>query len=294
MNIQKYSIHDGPGIRTTVFFKGCPLKCWWCHNPESQNYQHDIMYYDERCTGCGVCIKRCPQGALSMVDNKVVRDTKKCELCGNCTDFCPRSAREYVGQDVTVRELMKEINKDAIFYEQSGGGVTFSGGEPMTQAKFLLEMLKACKEKGYHTTVDVSGYGRWEDFQSILDYVDLFLFDVKLMNDEAHKKYMGLSNKEIFENLKKLSDAGTNMYVRMPIIAGVNDDDENIRLSIEFLKKIHLQHVNLLPYHKMGMEKYRRLNLTYQLTGEERPTEEKMNAIADLFMEAGIKAKIGG
>lgn len=294
MNIQKYSIHDGPGIRTTVFFKGCPLKCWWCHNPESQNYQHDIMYYDERCTGCGICIKRCPQEALSFVNGKVVRDINKCELCGICTDFCPNSAREYVGRDVTVAELMREINKDAIFYEQSGGGVTFSGGEPMTQAPFLLQMLRACKEKGYHTTVDVSGYGKWEDFESILNYVDLFLFDVKLMNDEAHKKYMGLSNEGIFNNLKKLSGAGANMYVRMPLIAGINDDDDNIRLSIDFLKSIDLQQVNLLPYHKMGMEKYRRLNKTYQLTGEERPTEEKMNYIANLFMEAGIKAKIGG
>ncbi len=168
MNIQKYAVHDGPGIRTTVFFKGCPLRCWWCHNPESQKCKHQIMYVEERCVPCGICQERCPQSAITIEDNYVTIDEETCNHCGICTDFCPHNALEYVGRDITVSELMKEIEKDAIFYEESGGGVTFSGGEPMVQVDFLNQVLAACKEKGIHTAVDVSGYGTWADFQKKL------------------------------------------------------------------------------------------------------------------------------
>lgn len=294
MNIQRYAVHDGPGIRTTVFFKGCPLKCWWCHNPESQKCKHEIMYFEERCTPCGICQERCPQSAITREGDHVNLDREKCNHCGICTDFCPHNALEYVGRDITVSELMKEIEKDAIFYEESGGGVTFSGGEPMVQVDFLNQVLVACKEKGIHTAVDVSGYGRWEDFKKIMDKVDMFLFDLKLMDEEKHKKYVGISNQEILECLIKLSEAGTNINIRMPIIKGINDDEEHIRDSISILSKLHIMQVNLLSYHKMGMDKYRRLNLTYQLTGKERPTDQRMNAIAKAFEEAGFQVKIGG
>lgn len=294
MNIQKYSVHDGPGIRTTVFFKGCPLRCWWCHNPESQRCQHQIMYFEERCSACGICEKRCPQKAILIQNSHVVIDHERCKLCGKCTDFCPNNALEYVGREITVTELIKEIEKDAIFYEESGGGVTFSGGEPMAQVDFLNEVLRACKERDLHTTVDVSGYGCWENFKKILDKVDVFLYDLKFMNNEKHKKYIGNSNEEILNNLRKLSDNGASIYVRMPIIKGINDDDEHIDEGIRFLSGLHILQVHLLPYHKIGMDKYKRLGLQYKLTGLERPSDKRMDDIAMKFKKAGIKVKIGG
>lgn len=293
-NIQKFSVHDGPGIRTTVFLKGCPLRCWWCHNPENYCINHEIMFFQERCNGCGTCVKRCPEDAIEIKDAYPLRDESKCTLCGKCVDFCPNSAMEYAGRDVTAREIMKEIIKDQIFYEESGGGVTFSGGEPLMYPDFLSEVLKSTKTRGIHATVDTSGQAPWESFEKIIDYVDLFLYDIKIMDNDKHSKYMGMGNKTILENLKKLSERGANIYIRMPIIAGINDD-EHIDESIEFLSKLNIIQVNLLPYHKMGMDKHKRLGMEYRLTGEEeRPLEEKMEEIADKFKKAGIKVKIGG
>jgi len=294
INIQKYSVHDGPGIRTTVFLKGCPLNCWWCHNPESQNPSHEIMFFEERCTGCGICAKRCPHAAISMVDNAPAVDGEKCNLCSKCVDFCPNNAREYVGKDMTVEELMKEIVKDEVFYEQSNGGVTFSGGEPVIHGEFLYNLLKRCKERGIHTAVDTCGCVTWENLEKIADKVDLFLYDLKLMNNEKHKNYTGKENVIVLENLEKLSARGSNIFVRMPIISGVNDDDEHIDEAIKFLSHINVIQVNLLPYHKMGMDKYRRLKMDYKLSGMEKPSEERMTEIAEMFKVNGFKIIIGG
>lgn len=294
INIQKYSVHDGPGIRTTVFFKGCPLKCWWCHNPESQNQKHEIMFFQERCTGCGVCFKRCPQKAIELQNGYPKVDKTKCTLCGKCTDFCPNNAKEYVGRDMSVQELMKEIIKDEVFYNESNGGVTFSGGEPLIYSDFLEEVLKRCKTRGIHTAVDTSGFATWDKFEKIADKIDLFLYDLKLMNNEKHIKYIGVENVNILENLKKLSDKGCNIYVRMPIVDGVNDDDENIEEAVEFISNLNVIQVNLLPYHKMGMDKYKRLKMEYKLTGQEKPSNERMAEIKDKFKKAGIRVEIGG
>lgn len=294
INIQKFSVHDGPGIRTTVFLKGCPLKCWWCHNPESQNLSHEILFFEERCTKCGVCIKRCPTKTIELKDNYLIMNKNKCDLCGKCSDFCPSNAREYVGKDFTVKELMKEIIKDEAFYDESNGGVTFSGGEPLIYADFLKEVLHSCKVRGIHTAVDTCGHTSWENFEKILDKVDLFLYDLKMMNNEKHKKYMGVGNKLILENLKKLSDRGCNIFVRMPIIAGINDDDENINESINFISNLNILQVNLLPYHKMGMDKYKRLTMEYKLSGMEKPSDEKIAEIVEKFRKVGIKVRIGG
>lgn len=294
INIQKYSVHDGPGIRTTVFFKGCPLRCWWCHNPESQNLKHEIMFFYERCTSCGVCAKRCPQNAIELKDNYPIVDENKCTLCGKCANFCPNNAREYVGQDMRVQELMNEIIKDEVFYDESNGGVTFSGGEPLLHVEFLSEVLERCKNRGIHTAVDTSGYVSWDKFEKIADKVDLFLFDLKLMNNEKHIKYMNAENVLILDNLKKLSDREVNIFIRMPIIAGINDDDEHIDEAIKFLSNLNILQVNLLPYHKMGMDKYRRLKMSYKLSGMEKPSKESMVEIADKFKKSGIKVKIGG
>ncbi|WP_251860995.1 trans-4-hydroxy-L-proline dehydratase activase [Clostridium sp. Marseille-Q2269] len=294
VNIQKFSVHDGPGIRTTVFFKGCPLNCWWCHNPETQRKEHEIMFFKERCTSCGVCAKRCPQKAIEIKDNIPMVDEEKCKFCGKCTDFCPSNAREYVGKDLTAKEIIKEVIKDEVFYEESGGGVTFSGGEPMLHADFINEILEACKMRGIHTTIDTSGYASWDKFDKIRYKVDLFLYDLKSMNNEIHKKYTGVENTLILNNLEMLSKYGHNIYLRIPIITGVNDDNENIDETIKFVSKLNLIQVNLLPYHKMGMDKYKRLKMEYKLTGDEKPSDNKMDDIAEKFKKAGIKVKIGG
>lgn len=294
MNIQKYSIHDGPGIRTTVFLKGCPLNCWWCHNPESQKSNPEIMFFKEKCKSCGLCLKMCPQKAIEFVDGYPVTNEGKCNLCGKCTDFCTSNAREIIGKEMTVKDLMKEIIKDEAFYDESNGGVTFSGGEPLMHADYLNDILRACKNRGIHTTIDTSGYTDWSQFEKIIDNTDLFLFDIKHMDNEKHFKYMGVGNTVILENLKKLSERGSNIYIRMPIIAGVNDDDKNIDAAVDFISKLNIIHVNLLPYHKMGMDKYVRLNKKYKLSGLEKPSDEVMDKIADKFKKAGIKTKIGG
>lgn len=294
MNIQKYSIHDGPGIRTTVFLKGCPLNCWWCHNPESQKQSPQIMFFKEKCKGCGSCLKRCPQNAIQLVEGYPVTDESKCTLCGKCSDFCPNNARELVGSEMSVKDLMKEIIKDEAFYDESNGGVTFSGGEPLMHIEYLNNVLELCKSRGIHTTIDTSGYATWEKFEQIVNNVDLFLFDIKHMNNEKHLKYTGVGNTIILENLKKLSENGSNIYIRMPIIAGINDDDENIDLAVDFISKLNIIQVNLLSYHKMGMDKYRRLNREYKLSGLETPSGEVISKIADKFRKAGIKIIIGG
>lgn len=293
-NIQRYSIHDGPGIRTTVFLKGCPLNCWWCHNPESQNSNSEIMFFKEKCTLCGSCLKRCPQKAIESVNGYPVIVKSKCTLCAKCSDFCPSNARALVGRNIEVKDLIKEISKDEIFYEESNGGVTFSGGEPLAQTDFLNNVLKLCKSKNIHTTIDTSGYATWEQFEKILDNVDLFLFDIKHMNNAKHLEYTQVSNVIILENLKKLSRRGCNIHVRMPIIAGVNDDDENIDLAVDFLSKLNIIQINLLPYHNMGMDKYRRLNMNYKLSGLEKPSNEVIDKIAEKFKKSSIKIKIGG
>ncbi|CAB1262852.1 trans-4-hydroxy-L-proline dehydratase activase [Clostridium sp. HV4-5-A1G] len=293
-NIQKYSIHDGPGIRTTVFFKGCPLKCWWCHNPESQNTNHEIMFFEERCTVCGKCIKKCPQNAIKINNNFPEIDKFKCTLCEKCVDFCPNNAREHVGRNITSNELIKEIVKDEVFYEQSGGGVTFSGGEPLMQVDFLDDILKRCKDRGIHTAVDTSGYAPWKSFERIASKVDLFLYDIKIMDNEKHKKYIGAENDIILKNIENLSNMGCNIYLRMPIIKEINDDNDHIEKTIKLLSIINVEQVNLLPYHKIGMDKYRRLKMNYKLSGMEKPSDERMEEISQKFKKAGIKIKIGG
>ena len=298
-NIQKFSIHDGDGIRTTVFFKGCPLKCEWCHNPETQRFEKEMEVDGEKCTGCGTCASVCPNGAVRMTeDHRPAWDPKACTFCGKCENFCPAGVREIVGREYTVKELTKELMKDQMFYEESGGGVTFSGGEVMSMdMDFILAMAKELKRQDVTLTIDTCGYVPYERFEKILPYVNTFLYDVKVMDPELHKKYMGTDNKLILENLIRLSQDGARIYIRIPTIKEVNGNEENMKETIAFLKEhdIHPAGVNLLPYHDTGSGKYAKLDMEYKGTDLHAPDKEEMEAFAALFVNAGFtNTKIGG
>lgn len=297
INIQKYSIHDGDGIRTTIFLKGCPLSCLWCHNPESQNYGEELMYNGEKCTGCMACIDICPQRAISKEENQVFTDRNKCNLCKACIDYCVNNAREFVGKEYKVAQLVKEAEKDRMFYEESGGGITLSGGEVMTQnMDYIEELLKKLKKKGYNIAIDTCGQAPYENYTRVLNYVDTFLYDIKLMDNEKHIKYIGKSNKLILDNLKKLSEARANINIRIPLVESINTDDESIEDFIKFLKNnINVKKINLLPYHNTGKSKYERLQKVYEGVNFEAPSKERMETIKDKFEKAGfINIKIGG
>lgn len=297
-NIQKFSIHDGDGIRTTVFFKGCPLKCEWCHNPETQRFEREMQVDREKCTGCGTCQAVCPAGAVHMEDGQPVLDAAACTLCGKCVNFCPAGLREIVGQEYPVRELVRELMKDQMFYEESGGGVTFSGGEVMAMdMDFVLAVARELKKQGVTLTIDTCGYVPYERFQMLLPYVDTFLYDVKVMDPELHKKYIGTDNSLILDNLVRLARDGARIYIRIPTVKEVNGNEQNMRETIAFLQEydIHPAQVNLLPYHDTGSGKYRKLDMEYKGTDLHAPEREEMEALAALFVDAGFKnTKIGG
>lgn len=294
-NIMKYSVHDGPGIRNTVFLKGCPLNCWWCHNPESQKTQEQLMFFPNRCIGCMACIPACKQNAISAVNGMVVTDKSKCIDCGDCTLVCFPEAREMAGKTMTVDEVVTEVLKDKDFYEQSGGGVTFSGGEPLMQPSFLIALLKELKEKGIHTTVDTSGFASRKTIEEVSKYTDLFLYDLKHMNSEKHEMYTGVTNNIILDNLKFLEEMGKEIIIRIPIIPGINNSEEDLRAFSDFIKTLpNIKEVNLLPYHKIGEEKYKRLGMPYKMSDVEEPSQEEMEFALNLMKDCGKKVQIGG
>ena len=244
-DLVRASYVDGPGIRTTVFFKGCNLSCAWCHNPESQAPEPQMMFYKNKCTGCGKCKEKCPNALSS------------CDLCGKCTLYCSKDAREICGREYTVEQVYTEIIKDKTLYAASGGGVTFSGGECMLQIDFLEELLKKCKANGIHTAVDTAGHLPYSYFERILPYVDLFLYDVKCFDAKLHRRYTGVSNERILENLKKLFSADAPLWIRIPIVGGVNDREEELVKIKDFLNASGKpRKIELLPYHRLGEHKY--------------------------------------
>jgi pyruvate formate lyase activating enzyme len=294
-DIQKFSIHDGPGIRTTVFFKGCPLSCWWCHNPESQALEPEVIFRAYRCIRCGACLSVCVQGAISWDGDAVSTDREKCTHCGACAQVCYSEAREAVGREMTVAQVMAEIERDVAFYDESNGGVTFSGGEPLWQAGFLLALLQACQAKEIHAALDTCGFAPWETLDAIREHVDLFLYDLKLMDGAKHRDFTGVSNELILKNLQALSQRGHDIVLRVPIIPGINDDDANIRQTGAFAAALpHLSRVDLLPYHHTGVDKYNRLDRAYGLPETRPPSSERLASIAQTLRGFGLQVKVGG
>jgi pyruvate formate lyase activating enzyme len=307
-DIKKYSINDGPGIRTTVFLKGCPLDCWWCHNPESKSLQPELMYRANRCTLCAECVDDCPLNAIEIHPHPLplslgergwgegafaTTDRTVCDNCGICAEVCYNGARELLGREMTVTEVMKEIERDVPFFDQSKGGVTFSGGEPLMQRKFLAEVLHACRAHDIHTVVDTSGFASWEVIESLRGDVNLFLYDLKSMDDERHKQYTGVSNQLILENLEKLSAVGAKCVVRIPLIPGVNDDEGNLRASGEFLARLKsLVAVDLMGYHEIAKGKYEALGMEYRLPEMKAPSAEKMQLAAKMLEDFGLNVKV--
>lgn len=295
-DIKRYSINDGPGIRVTVFFKGCPLHCAWCHNPESISSRVQKMYNKDKCIGCRACVEICPEQACTMTPEGVITDRDLCTGCGKCADICPTTATEMSGKIVTVDEIIEIVEKEQIFFDQSGGGVTFSGGEPLKQPEFLLALLAELGSRSIHRTVDTTGFARSETLIEIAEQTDLFLYDLKMMDSAKHRRWTGVENDKILNNLRMLADTGADINIRIPLIKTINDDRDNLTRSAAFIAALpgERKDVNILPYHNIMASKHARLGADFDSGAMTEPTRQELEAAVDLFAEYGIFAQIGG
>ncbi len=294
-DIKRYSINDGPGIRTTVFLKGCPLQCRWCHNPEGQSFAPEVMVRASRCLkDCQACLAVCPEGALSKSGARIALDRIHCTVCGECAEICPTQAIEIVGHRSSPAELVREIEKDRIFHEESGGGVTFSGGEPLSQPDFLAEVLDLCRKKEIHAAIDTCGLAEPEVLERIAARADLILFDLKTMDEQKHSAFTGRSNRLILENLKRLAATGKKIIVRIPIVPGINDDTKNLRDTAAFLRSLDgISEISLLPYHRMGRNKSKGIEKESFCLEYETPTEESLERIQADLESSGFRVSRG-
>lgn len=293
-DIKRYAINDGPGIRTTIFLKGCPLSCAWCHNPESRSTKKQKMYSAAKCIGCQQCIEICPEDACSLTSDGIKTDPKLCVVCGKCAEICPANATEMSGRRESVVSIMQIIEKDIIFFDQSGGGVTFSGGEPLMFPKFLIKLLDACGEKGIHRTLDTTGFTKTETLLEVAKRVELFLYDLKMMDSSKHKKYTGVHNDIILHNLKVLAQSGAKIKVRIPLIKDINDDEFNITKTASFISELDIEpiRVDLLPYHNIAGNKYQKLGQNFESNGMAPPDDWRLKQIIAEFESYGVSAKI--
>jgi pyruvate formate lyase activating enzyme len=294
-DIRRFSVHDGPGLRTTVFFKGCPLRCSWCHNPEGQARKPERFFWDDRCLRCQACISTCKQGAITLVGDHIITDAQKCTVSGDCVEVCYAEARQIAGSEMTVAQVVAEVERDVAFYDQSDGGVTFSGGEPLMQPDYLLALLLACKQLEISTTLDTCGFASWETIDRIRPYVDLFLYDLKFIDRSLHRQHTGATNIRILENLQRLSRHGHSIILRMPVVPGINADAENVRAIAAFAAALpSLTRIDILPYHRAAMSKYERLHRNYQVAELLPPSEEAMAEVVRIFEEYGLNVRVGG
>lgn len=295
-DIKRYAINDGPGIRMTVFLKGCPLQCAWCHNPESQSLKVQKVYTESKCIGAQACIEVCPNDALSLTSQGIVTDYNSCLLCGKCAEVCPTLAIEMIGHKESVNDILQKAEKERAVFDQSGGGITVSGGEPMVHYDFLIELLDAAGKKGFHRTVDTTGFSGGNKLLELAKRTELFLYDLKLMDSEKHKKYTGVGNKIILQNLIDLSASGAEINIRIPLIKGVNADDENLEKSARFIASLKgkKKKVNLLPYYNIAEKKYRKLQMNPKKPHMEEPSVEEQQHAIDIFRKYGLEAMIGG
>jgi len=293
-DIMRFATHDGPGIRTAVFFKGCPLACPWCHNPESQRYGPDLMYFEERCRQCGDCAPACPEHAIERVDGMPRTSLDACRRCGQCIERCPAEARRIAGRRIALGDLIAEIEKDMVFFEESGGGVTLSGGEPLSQPRFVGALLHACRERGIRTALETCGFAPAGQFLEAALLADLVLFDLKLMDAALHKRFTGVSNARILANLEALAARGRAVTVRIPVVPGVNDGEEETRRFAQCLAGLRIARVELLPYHRIGAEKYKRLGMAYGFEDTPQPARAELDRFAGRLAQAGLQVKIGG
>ena len=294
-NIQRFSLHDGPGIRTTVFLKGCPLNCRWCHNPENRSSQPEVVVVESRCTGCSQCVPVCPSRRADAHATGNHQQAFSCRLCGACVEACPALARQMVGKRMTVAEVMDEIRRDTIFYDDSQGGVTFSGGEPLAQPEFLGALLAACAAEGIHTAVDTCGFAAQQQLLAVAAKANLFLYDLKILNDAKHVQLTGVSNVVILDNLGSLVRVHNNIWLRIPIIPGLNDTEEDLEATRRFAAALPaIRQINLLPYHKTAMHKFKQLGRPYELTEVQPPSSQFMERALERFRDSGLSTRIGG
>ena len=297
-NIQRFSIHDGPGIRTTVFLKGCNLRCFWCHNPESVSSQPEVQFFPEKCILCGACVEICPHqaqllipGAAGSLERIYRRD--QCQRCFACIEECFAGSIVQIGKTTTVEAVLAEIERDLEYYRIGKGGVTFSGGEPLLQKDFLKSLLGACRRRGIHCAVDTAGNVSWNIIAEIVPLADLFLFDIKAIDEDIHRRATGVGNRRILENLKRLSETGCVIWVRIPVIPAVNDSPEEMNAIADFLAPLpNIHWVELLPFHTLGAEKYPSLDREYSARGFIPPSREKIASLYAIFEQRGLAVRI--
>lgn len=295
-NIQRFSTEDGPGIRTTVFAKGCPLRCRWCHNPEGLSPHPQLAWYDVRCIGARRCLAACPESALELSAGGMRIDRDRCTACDRCSDACPSGALEIIGWRRTAEAVFAEVAKDIDFYQASGGGLTVSGGEPAMQPEFVGELLERCRAAGIPTALDTCGYAEWSVYERLLPRVDLVLFDLKIADWQRHRDATGVDTDRIFANAAAISERGADTWIRTPVIPGCTDDPENIAALAAFIRARlpSVRRWDLLPYTKLGRPKYHRLDIPYLLEEVEPPTTEEMGRLAEIARESGVPVVLSG